>query len=645
MGEDDPTSDEERRASVRQALGAASVLWPAGLVAVDPEGRSWYHNQRWEDISGTTGRSLRGRPWYLAVHPDDVDVVAAEWRAPARRGPFGPFRTVAADGSEHRCRGEAVAMVGPDGVLTGYLVVLSDADETAGHALSGVHLLDAVLDRSHDIITILNPDGSWRWSSGGALRLLGHQAEFDAATGIVPLLHPDERPYIDGIMARVLEGGVAPDERFVFRLRAADGSWRSMEVAIDNLIDEPAVGGLVVHARDVTDQLVALAELDASNRRLASLISAMSTAVVLADEGHRIIVTNRAFAELFHLARTPEELVGATLPDLGVTFESLAVAPDDARAEAAAIVQARAANFGHRVELFDGRILEIDFVPMDATHATPGYLLLLRDVTDQARAEAERERLLASEQAENRRLAEMDAYKSEFLASVSHELRTPLTSIIAYSGLLGDLLHQRDDPEELAILEVISRNANRLLRLSGDLLMLDSLESGVLPLEVRPVDLASVLTHSVTAVEPEAAAQGLQVSLAAPPGEPLMGDADRLGQLFDNLLSNAVKFTQAGGRVDVTATPEPGGWRVTIADNGMGIPDDEQRQLFDRFFRGSNVMRRGMPGAGLGLSIALAVAHLHRGAIEVDSTVGQGTTLTVRLAGIGDHQPEAQAVG
>jgi signal transduction histidine kinase len=138
----------------------------------------------------------------------------------------------------------------------------------------------------------------------------------------------------------------------------------------------------------------------------------------------------------------------------------------------------------------------------------------------------------------------------------------------------------------------------------------------------------------VQTVQPEAESHGLTLSLEAVEGPQLAGDVDRLTQLFDNLLSNAVKFTPDGGSVSVSAAPADAGWRVVVTDDGMGIPADEQGQLFHRFFRASNAARRGVPGAGLGLSIAHAVVQEHGGVIEVCSAVGRGTTVTVEMAGI-----------
>ncbi|HVX23210.1 MAG TPA: PAS domain-containing sensor histidine kinase [Acidimicrobiales bacterium] len=638
-------SDEASRAAVRRALGAISAVTPVGIVATDADGLSWYHNQRWEDFSGTPGQSLRDRPWYLAVHPDDVAGVADRWGPAGRRqGRFGGFRAVGADGTVRRCDAEVVPMVGRDGAVDGYLIVITDVDAggpAGGPALSGVQLLDVVLDRSHDVITILNPDGSWRWSSGAALRLIGHQADFDPQAGIFGLIHPDDVDAARRAFERAVAGEVAPGERFELRLRAADGSWRYMEALIDALVDDPAVRGVVVHARDVTERRQVLADLEASNRWLSGLIDGMQTGVVLEDDHRVVVLANQAFVDLFHLPLRPQELQGRTLASVGLSADKVIVDPPDA---AAVIKQIRARPerlTGVRFTLVDGRTLECDFVPMYVNGTYRGHLSAYRDVTRQALAEAEQQRLLASERAENRRLAEMDAYRSESLAAVSHELRTPLTSIVGYTQLLRNMLEgSAGAAEEVEYLDAIVRNVDRLLRLAGDLVGLDSLESRALPLTVSPVDVPATLRRAQRTMAPETAAKGITVQMDLADGPALSGDEDRLAQLFENLLSNAVKFTAAGGRITVRAVPIPGpipgGWEVEIADTGIGIPDDEQDLLFTRFFRASNARTRGLPGTGLGLSVAKAIVDRHDGTISVRSVVGVGTSVVVSLRSVDD---------
>jgi len=633
-------NDEESRAAVRRALGAISAVVPVGLVAVDPDGLSWYHNQRWEDFSGITGRSLRDRPWYLAVHPDDVADVAARWPGAGHRpGRFGGFRVVGADGTVRQCEGETVPMVGLDGGVDGYLIVITDADTggpSGSPALSGVQLLDVVLDRSHDVITILNPDGSWRWSNSGALRLIGHQADFDPQTGIFSLIHPDDVDAARDAFARALVGEVAPDERFEMRLRAADGSWRYMEALVDGLVDDPAVRGIVVHARDVTERRQVLAELEASNRWLSGLIDGMQTGVVLEDEHRVVVLANQAFVDLFHLPFRPQELEGRTLASIGLSPGRIVADPPDAD-EAASRVRAMPDRLtGVRITLVDGRTLECDFVPMYVNGTYQGHLSAYRDVTHQALAEAEQERLLASERAENRRLAEMEAYRSESLAAVSHELRTPLTSIVGYTQLLRNMVDPTGAAEEVEYLDAIVRNVDRLLRLTGDLVGLDSLESRALPLTVSPVDIPGALRRSEQTVAAETAIKAITVRFDLADGPPLSGDDDRLAQLFDNLLSNAVKFTPPDGHITLRAVPIPEGWEVEVSDTGIGIPEEEQDLLFTRFFRASNARTRGLPGTGLGLSVAKAIVDRHDGSIAVRSAVGSGTAVLIWLRNVGD---------
>jgi signal transduction histidine kinase len=199
------------------------------------------------------------------------------------------------------------------------------------------------------------------------------------------------------------------------------------------------------------------------------------------------------------------------------------------------------------------------------------------------------------------------------------------------------MLEPDASPEALSCLEAIVRNVDRLLRLAGDVVALDSLESRTLPLPVSTVDVPAVVQRAVRTILPEAADKSIDLTVDALAGPPCRGDEERLAQLVENLLSNAVKFTLAGGKVTLRARPmEVEGWEVTIADTGIGVPEDELALLSTRFFRASNARRRGLPGSGLGLSIARAIAARHGGRIAVESVVGVGTTVTVTLLGVED---------
>ncbi len=228
---------------------------------------------------------------------------------------------------------------------------------------------------------------------------------------------------------------------------------------------------------------------------------------------------------------------------------------------------------------------------------------------------------------ERRRMQEAtDRIKDEFFATVSHELRTPLTSMIGYGELMTDL--EELSPQGRRFLSVIMRSAERELRLVDDLLTLVTIEESGLAIRSAEIDLEEVVRDAVEAARPRAEEAELEVSLETPGVAVAMyGDHDRLGQAMDNLLSNAIKFTPRGGRVRVVLREVGSSVEIDVIDTGSGIGDEDPDLLFERLFRASNAIERQLPGAGLGLTIALAIVEAHAGLIEIVSSGPQGTTV------------------
>lgn len=230
------------------------------------------------------------------------------------------------------------------------------------------------------------------------------------------------------------------------------------------------------------------------------------------------------------------------------------------------------------------------------------------------------------------RLQELDRQKSDFLSTVSHELRTPLTSIAGYAEMIRDGDAGEVPPAMDRMLDVVTRNTERLRALIEDLLTLSRIESGSLRSASEPVDVTGLLASATAAVAPQAAAGSVRVEVDPPPeGTTVRGDLLQLERVLLNLLSNAVKFTPAGRAVRLDARVDGEQVVVRCADEGIGIPAAEQEHLFDRFFRASNATARAIPGTGLGLVIVQGVVQQHGGSIELESTEGEGTTVTVRL--------------
>jgi PAS domain S-box-containing protein len=227
------------------------------------------------------------------------------------------------------------------------------------------------------------------------------------------------------------------------------------------------------------------------------------------------------------------------------------------------------------------------------------------------------------------------ALKSEFVALVSHELRTPLTSVngalrLLGAGLAGDL------PEEAAeLVATAEANAARLIRLVNDILELERLEQRRFELALAPVSAAAVARAAVAAVEGLARERDVPVSVGSVDEVSLVADHDRLVQVLTNLLGNAVKFSDTGSPVVVEATADDREVTFVVRDQGRGIPEDKLAAIFEPFAQVDASDARVHAGTGLGLAITARLVEAHGGRVRVSSTLGEGSTFTVTIPGVG----------
>jgi signal transduction histidine kinase len=218
------------------------------------------------------------------------------------------------------------------------------------------------------------------------------------------------------------------------------------------------------------------------------------------------------------------------------------------------------------------------------------------------------------------------------VATVSHELRTPLTSMIGYLELLDDGAVGELTSDQRQLASRVHRNGRRLLLLVEDLLLLSQIEARQMSMAPVETDLRDTARAAREALAPQLATRFLDVVVRLP-DEPVVheADPDQVERLLLNLLGNAVKFTPDGGRVELVVTDRADSVEIVVLDTGMGIPTDEQDQLFNRFFRSSTAMAQAIQGTGLGLTIVRSIVDLHAGHISVSSSEGLGTTVSVSL--------------
>jgi PAS domain S-box-containing protein len=269
---------------------------------------------------------------------------------------------------------------------------------------------------------------------------------------------------------------------------------------------------------------------------------------------------------------------------------------------------------------------------VDARGRTTGYVSTSEDVTDALEAQRALEEALEAERQAADRLREVDSVKDAFVSSVSHELRTPMTSILGYLEMLGEGAYGDLSRDQNNAVHRVSDNTQRLLGLIDDLLTLSRVDNDGFDYVDRVFDLREAVRAAYGVVSPAWQARPLAVSLGLPEEPvPLLGDRDMIERVTLNLLGNAVKFTPDGGSIYVGLDVEGDNAVITVSDSGIGVPAQEQAQLFNRFFRSTLAQKRAIPGSGLGLSITRAIVEKHGGTIDFTSEPGEGSTFRVRL--------------
>lgn len=243
---------------------------------------------------------------------------------------------------------------------------------------------------------------------------------------------------------------------------------------------------------------------------------------------------------------------------------------------------------------------------------------------------------------ENERTKAAYKVKSQFLSTVSHELRTPLTSIkgsldLVNNGILGEVPDNLKGPIEIA-----AKNGQRLATLIDDLLDLQKIEAGEMAFRFRPVDVPELMAEAVESTAGYADKLGIRVTVVPPSARyRIMGDRDRLVQVMNNLLSNALKFSNEGGAVTVFAEAHGDRVRVSVRDNGVGIPNGVKDRVFGKFSQVDSSDIRKVGGTGLGLNIAKQIIERHDATIDYVSELGVGSTFFLEFDRLEDGAKDA----
>jgi PAS domain S-box-containing protein len=367
-------------------------------------------------------------------------------------------------------------------------------------------------------------------------------------------------------------------------------------------------------------------------RRTATILETALDAIIGMNHQGTITEFNPAAERIFGYPR--ELAVGRELAELLIPAE---LREKHREGLARYLATGAGAFMGQRVETTayhaDGHEFPVEVAISRESNDEPyRFTGFVRDLTARVQADREREQLLLREASARREAEAANRAKDEFLATLSHELRTPLNAIVGWTRMLLD--GTMDGRSMKRALEVIDRNAHLQVQLVGDILDVSRIITGGLRLDLRPVDLGSVIGAALDAVRPAADAKKIQLrSRLAASARLTLGDPQRLQQVIWNLLANAVKFTETEGIVDVELLDGGAhGLQIVVRDDGMGIDETFLPHVFDRFRQADGSVSRQHGGLGLGLAIVRHLVELHGGTVHANSPgPGKGSTFTVEL--------------
>ncbi len=621
--------------------------------AVDDVSTALYISPRYEDLTGYSPEQRLHDPdlWVRMLHPEDRDRVLAESVATNETGePFDTeYRIVAADGRTVWLHDHAVQVVARDGSARWHGILQDITDRImditerkhAELALRDAERRYRTLIESIPAVTYIDAmEEPWStvYVSPQVASIFGFTPEEWIEPGLwIDQVHPD-----DALRARAaVESHASTNEPFdlEYRMRHADGRWlwvRDQAFVVTDEEGSPLFSQGVMY--DITDAKVAEERLRDAEERYRAIVEHIPAAIYL-DRPDGAMETVYISPQIFDIAGiTPSQWMED--PTLWLTL----MHPQDRDAVERSYLEAVTAHEPWRAEYRlrtpDGRTVwlhdETTFL-----HGPEGEPLLLQgvlfDITERKLAE---QALRESEQREREaaeRLRALDDMKNTFLAAVSHELRSPLTSILGLALTLerSPDIHGRDRDD---LLERLAANARKLDRLLKDLLDIDRLRRGIVEPQYRVSDVAALARRTVEHLD---ALAGREV-IVTTDSVVMPIDPAKIERIVENLLMNAVRHTDDDRRIWLTVGPHESGVRISVEDDGPGVPRELHDVIFEPFRQGPTASPHS-PGTGIGLSLVARFAELHGGQAWVGEREGGGAAFHVVIPGDAEGGSRADA--
>ena len=597
---------------------------PLAFIEWNQDGEVVDWNPAAERIFGYTAEEAQDLVvWDLVPAAEQPDVERV-WRAQFNQkgGYFNCNSNVTKDGRIILCEWHNTPLVDADGTVFGVISLAQDVTEREAAARAvqeSKEFAENLIVSMQDGIVVFDAAGTTIQVNDAFCAMTGFSREELLGTDLpYPYWPPEQYDALRTLFARTFQGVV---DRYETVFQKKDGSRIPVVISPSTLRDKDgSVVSYVATVRDVTERKAAEDQLARERDLLEKIFDAIPVMIVVHDAAEGLLRVNRAFREI--IGRGTIRLPGQSGPHLELDAE----APMAMRAFVDALSDAWV---DISVETEDGETVESSWIGVRSSGGT--RLGIGIDVTERIRRAADLER--ARDEAE-----EMNRLKSAFLANMSHEIRTPLTSILGFAEAIYDEVDGNGPELQVAsdFAQLIQRGGRRLLDTLNSVLDLSRLEAGMMKVHPTVTDVGTEVRDVADLLRPMAQAKAITIDIDVPASVVCAhADPAALHRVLSNLVNNAIKFTPEGGAVTCRVRPGDDRVCVEVEDTGVGISEDFLPHVFEPFRQESSGTDRAYEGSGLGLAVTQQLVDLMNGSVDVASTKGEGTCITVYLPGTG----------
>lgn len=597
-----------------------SACCPVGIFMTDTNGLCAYTNPQCQKICGFTSEEALGEGWARFVHAEDREQVVGSWKSAIRLGQSysREFRFQAPDGSIRWVHARSSPLRDRSAGIMGHVGTVEDiTDRTIA-----TDRLNLVLSSIDDHLVCYDRQWRYVYVNDKAAQILGKTKEELLGKSIWDLF-PDAvgNQYYRELHKVAEEGCVIRSEHFyapfdkwfenhIYPSRegitvfSADVTWRKkaedMMHRMNKELEEKVAER--THALELMRQRDRL-----SIQRLKAIIARLPMAAVALDEQDTVIEANELVCKLWGLSVHSSTLIGRRIEDIAALWQHCITRVEEVQEGSLELYEGATV---HELHLQDQRIILRETIKAVEAGTSHGSLLLFRDVTRERR---------------------VDTAKTEFMSLASHQLRTPLTSIRWAFGKLEKVLQGRLEEPEMQLLTGGKRASIYMAETIDTMLQISRIQAGHVKIMSQDVQLSLLLWEVTESFRKEIDEKRQIVTVTCDERISLSTDSQLLREVLSNLVSNAIKYTPDEGKTHLHAQARDGSVQIAVRDNGYGIPLHQQSKVFQKFFRGDNVVPHETEGTGLGLYLASLIAGLLAGTLQFISEEGKGTTFTLTL--------------